>query len=51
MQKKKVETKKSGARGKKKEYRKPEVKRLGTVRGVTAGGGTGEFLEEPQCCP
>ena len=50
VQKEKAKTKKSGARDRKKEYRKPEVKRLGTVRGVTAGGGTGEFLEEPACC-
>ena len=49
MQKDKAKTKKSGARDRKKEYRKPEVKRLGTVRGVTAGGGTEEFLCEVAC--
>jgi len=40
VHKSKVDTKKTETRDKKKDYRKPEVKRLGTVRGVTAGGGT-----------
>jgi len=43
VQKKKAETKKTTTREKKKDYRKPQVKRRGTVRGVTAAGGTGEF--------
>ena len=51
MEKKKVGARKTAARSNKKEYRKPAVKRLGTVRGVTAAGATGEFLEEPLCCP
>lgn len=43
MHKDKAETKKAATREKKKDYRKPEVKRLGTVRGVTASGGTADF--------
>jgi hypothetical protein len=44
VHKEKAETKKSRGREKKKQYTKPKAKRLGTVRGVTAAGASGDFL-------